>query len=173
MQGGISTGNTVTDSCEIREALPETTPTNPYCHVETKFLTQFKGLVTYTVPRWDVQISGAWQSIPGYQVAANWNAPNSAIIPSLGRPLSGNQQTAQVNLVEPGTFFGDRINQIDVRFAKVLTFGRTRTNIGVDLYNALNANVATSYDETFGPRWLQPREVLPARFVKLSMQIDW
>ena len=32
LQGGVNSGVTVTDSCEIREALPETNPTNPYCH---------------------------------------------------------------------------------------------------------------------------------------------
>ena len=33
VQGGFSTGQTVTDNCEIRAALPETAAVNPFCHV--------------------------------------------------------------------------------------------------------------------------------------------
>ena len=50
-QGGISTGRTLTDSCEIRAAVPETTVLNPYCRVETPYLTQVKLLGAYTIPR--------------------------------------------------------------------------------------------------------------------------
>jgi hypothetical protein len=35
LQGGISSGRTLTDACEIRQALPGTNPLNPYCRVET------------------------------------------------------------------------------------------------------------------------------------------
>jgi hypothetical protein len=32
LQAGSSTGSQVNDDCEVRAALPETSPTNPYCH---------------------------------------------------------------------------------------------------------------------------------------------
>ena len=54
--------------------------------------------------------------------------------PTLGRPFSNNAPNVTVNLVEPGTLYGDRINEIDLRFAKILRFGRTRTNLGFDVY---------------------------------------
>jgi hypothetical protein len=79
----------------------------------------------------------------------------------------------QVNLVEPGTLFGDRINQVDLRFAKIMTFGRSRFNVGVDLFNFLNTNTGTNYNNTYGPLWMRPTAVLPARFAKLSAQIDF
>ena len=53
----------------------------------------------------------------------------------------------------------------------MLSFGRTRTNVGVDLYNALNANPVTTYNQTFGPRWLTPTQIMPARFAKFSVQV--
>ena len=43
-----------------------------------------------------------------------------------------------VNLIEPGTLYGNRINQLDLRIAKLFRFGGTKTFVGVDLYNALN-----------------------------------
>ena len=82
---------------------------------------------------------------------ANWAAPNSATV-GLNRPFAGvGGQTVTVNLIEPGTFHGDRVNQIDLRLAKILRFGRTRTNVGFDIYNITNAAPVLTYNETFIP----------------------
>ena len=59
---------------------------------------------------------------------------------SLGRALAGNAANVAINVAAPGTLFGDRITQLDFRVAKILKFGRTRTQVGVDLYNALNSS---------------------------------
>ena len=171
--GGMSTGRRTEDSCNLRDQLPELASTNPYCYTKEPWLTQVKFLSSYLIPRVDVVVSGTFQSAPGPQLAANFNVPNAQVVPSLGRPLAGGAANVSVNLVEPGTLYGDRSNQLDIRFAKVLTYGRTRTNIGVDLYNALNANPVTSYNQTFGPAWLRPQAIMPARFVKFSVQLDW
>ena len=57
-------------------------------------------------------------------LAANYAVPNAAVAPSLGRDLSGNAPNVTVNLVAPGTMSGDRINQFDVRAAKILRHGQ-------------------------------------------------
>jgi hypothetical protein len=172
LQGGTSTGRTVTDNCEIRAKLPEVAPANPFCHVATSFLTQVKFLGSYGLPRVDVQISGTFQSLPGPQILANFNAPNAIVAPSLGRALSGGAANVTVNLVEPGTMYGERMNQLDLRFAKILRFGRTRTRVNVDVYNALNSGAVLAQNNSFGA-WQQPTLILVARFVKFSAQVDF
>jgi hypothetical protein len=94
---------------------------------------------------------------------------------SLGRPLSGGAANVTVNLIEPGTLYGDRVNEIDMRFAKIVRLGRTRTNVGVDVYNILNANPVLTYNQTFipGGAWLNPTAILTARFAKFSATIDF
>jgi hypothetical protein len=171
--GGLSTGRRLEDTCEIRAALPESDPLNPYCRFQEPFLTQFKFLSAYLLPRIDVLVSATLQSAPGQQLAANFNVSNAAIAPSLGRNLAGGAANATINLVEPGTFYGDRSNQLDLRFAKVVRLGGSRTNIGIDVYNALNASPVTAYNQTFGATWPRPNAIMPARFLKLSAQIDW
>jgi hypothetical protein len=69
--------------------------------------------------------------------------------------------------------YRDRINQIDLRVAKNIRFGRTRANVGVDIYNAMNSSVVQNSNQTYGTSWLTPTLVMPARFAKVSAQIDF
>jgi hypothetical protein len=175
LQGGTSTSQTVADSCEVRAKLPESAATNPYCHTATGFLTQVKGLASYTIPKVAIQVSGTFQSLPGQSLAANYTVASAVVAPSLGRPLSNGAANVTVNLIAPGTLYGDRINQFDFRVAKILRYGRTRTNIGLDLYNALNSSAVQTYNQAFipGGAWLTPTLVLPSRFAKIGVQVDF
>jgi hypothetical protein len=178
LQGGVSTGRTLTDNCEILAKLPEISPLGvPYCHQETAFLTQVKFFGAYTVPRVDVQVSGAFQSIPGPQLTANQVIANAAIRPSLGRDLVGGAANVTVNLVAPGSAFGDRLNQLDLRFAKLLRYGRTRTSLNLDLYNAFNVSTVLAENATYSNAtatgWRVPTTIVTARFAKISVQLDF
>jgi hypothetical protein len=151
------------------------TPVSPYCDVASGFLTQFKGLSSYVIPTVDLQVAATVQSKPGAMLAANYAAPNSVVVPSLGRNLSGNAANVTVNLVKPGTMYGNRINELDIRVAKVLKHGRSRTTIAVEMYNALNSSAVLSYNYVFipGGTWLQPLAVLTPRFVKVGAEINF
>jgi hypothetical protein len=174
LQGGMSSGRTVTDTCEIEEKVPESR-TSSFCHTTTGWMggTQVKFLGSYTIPRVDVRFGLAYQNIPGQPISANYNAPNAVVLPSLGRPLAGGAANTAVNLIEPGTLYGDRISQIDLRFAKVLRLGPYRTTINADLFNAFNANPVLTQNFAFGSSWLQPTNILQARFLKLGLQVDF
>ena len=91
----------------------------------------------------------------------------------LGRPLSSGNVIEFFNIVEPGKLYGDRINQLDFRVAKILRVGRTRTQLGMDVYNLTNSSAIQTYNQTYGARYLTPTLVLPARFAKLSAQVDF
>jgi hypothetical protein len=175
VQAGLNTGKTVTDNCDVRTAQPEIATVNPYCHDDPGFVTRMTGLTTYTVPKVDVLLSGTFRSDQGASLAANYLVSSAEAARSLGRPLSGNVPSVTVNLIEPGTVWGDRVNAFDLRVAKILRFGRTRTNIGVDLYNLLNSSAVLTYNAAFNPggNWLVPTTVLAARFAKLSATIDF
>jgi hypothetical protein len=81
-----------------------------------------------------------------------------------------------VNLLAPGDLYGDRVNTVDMRFAKILRFGSTRTNVGLDLYNLLNANTGTAFNQAFGTdgaTWLRPTAILNPRFVRFNVTVDF
>ena len=131
---------------------------------------------SYTIPKIEVQVAGTLRSDQGAPLQANWAAPNTATV-GLNRLFAGvGGQTVTVNLIEPGTLYGDRVTQIDMRFAKILRFGRTRTTVGFDVYNIANSATILTYNQTFVPTtdtWLRPNSVLQPRFVKLSAQLDF
>jgi hypothetical protein len=118
-----------------------------------------------------------WISVPGEYLEANFVADNAWIASGpqpLGRPLTGAAVTT-VNLIAPSTVFADRRNNIDFRVAKILRFGGRRAQVGMDIYNLMNADMVTSYNQTFVPGgpWLAPTALQPARYARFSMEFDF
>jgi hypothetical protein len=189
-QGGINTGKTVQDFCDLRAQLPELSvgffgsvvgATNPYCKNDPGFITKVTGLVSYTVPRIDVLLAATLRSDQGAPLRATYNAPVADVSAALGRPAAAFGTTVPIDLVAPGDVWGDRVNELNLRFAKVLRFGGTRTHVGVDLFNVLNSDAILTYNQTFqlpsatlpNGSWLVPQSVLTPRFMKVSAQIDF
>jgi hypothetical protein len=175
VQGGTSTGRTAQNNCELLEELPETGVNDlPYCDERPAFLTQVKGAASYVIPRIDVSVAATFQYLPGPAINANWVINNTVVQPRLGRPMTGANTT--VNLIEPGTEYGPGLTQLDLRFAKIVRLGGTRTTINFDLYNATNSNTIVTHNNTFSPTtttWLQPQALVTARFFKFGVQFDW
>jgi hypothetical protein len=196
-QGGINTGKTVQDNCAVRARVPElatvqpgstaapgTSPNvnvgNPNCHSDPGFVTKATALGSYTVPKIDVLVSGTFRSDQGAALAANWNAPVALVSAALGRPAAVVGNTVPIALVAPGQVWGDRVNALDMRFAKILRFGGWRYNIGIDIINITNSDATLTYNQTFNPTpatpsqtWLAPLSVLTPRFFKVGAQIDF
>jgi hypothetical protein len=189
MQGGVSTGRTSTDDCDVVTkigrtafgsalsgftASPSDGPSPLYCHVDTNWLTQVKFITSYTVPRIAVQLAATYQNRPGPQLAANYNAGFAVYSPSLGRLISGGNanSTVSVNLVPPGTLFGDRLNVLDLRINKLLRSGRVRTSVGVDIYNALNSSTVLAQNNNYSA-WQVPTSIVAPRFAKFNVTVDF
>jgi hypothetical protein len=209
-QGGTSTGRGVLDACDLAAALPEfynpilTNPaalggpnSSPWqqvgaCKQAENWLTQFRGLASYTIPKIDVLLSGVIRMTPnattgptdttvgtnGTSLSAQYTVTGAAFQTAAGRPLVGSTSTT-VNLLVPGTQYGERINQVDLRVAKVLRLGRTQTNVGFDLYNLFNSNAILVYQTNFGvdgSQWLWPtggNSVLNPRFIRFNVTVDF
>jgi hypothetical protein len=176
-QVGASTGETVTDNCEIRAALPEISATNPYCHVAPGITTRATGAASYVIPKIDVLVSGTFQSSPGSSLQANRAYTNSQIIWGEGVPpgrvLSQQAPNVTINLLAPGQLFGERVNQVDFRVGKILRFAGQRANLSVDFFNLLNPDTILTYNNTYGATWLNATDVITARTIKLTAQWDF
>jgi len=95
-----------------------------------------------------------------------------------GNPFfAGTTAQSGIRLIEPNQMFEDRLNQVDIRFTKIVRLGRTRIQGMFDIYNIFNSNWPFTVTNTFSTQpsslWLRPTNVLPARFFKLGMQFDF
>ena len=180
VQGGLSTGRTSLDVCDLRAKLPELTviapyvvgPTSPDCAIDGQFQTQVKFLGTYLVPKVDVSIAATYRNLPGPNIVSNYVASNAVVQPSLGRPLSGGAANATVNLVAPGTIFGEQTSLLDLRISKILRVGRYRTALNLDLANLFNSSGVTSINNNYAA-WQVPTGIHQARIAKISANFDF
>lgn len=196
--GNIETGRTRSDNCFIVNSPQELTvnttynssllgvgtvnAANPtYCRSEVPFAgnLQIKLNGTYPIGR-GFSMSGNYQNMSGAMILSVWNAPNSAVVPSLGRNLAacGAQTncraTVAIPLIEPGTMYEKRRNQLDLRLDKSLQFaGGVRLTGTIAVYNLLNSNAISTIQTTYGAQWLKPTTVLYARLGQVSARLDF
>jgi hypothetical protein len=187
-QGGLSTGHQTTDFCDVQDpakagerALVEMLGSNSVasCRMEQNWLPQVKFLGSYTVPKIDVQIGASFQSIPGIEYSATYAAPNSDVsrpvaLGGMGRLPAGGVPTGTTNvsLIQPGTFYGPRFNQIDARLGKVLRFANRRAIVSLDMFNLLNSDTISNASSVY-TTWLAPTAVVAPRLMKVSMTLDF
>jgi len=187
IQGGISIGQTVNNACFTVDSPQGISATNSYdmCKVTTPWWSgngQFKLNFTYPLPG-GIELSAVYQNLPGAPILANVTFTNAAVAPSLGRNLSNCASptgactaTVLLNVIQPNTLFEDRVNQMDLRFAKLLRgpFGRIRMT--ADLYNLFNAATVLGRNNAWGTTgvgWGRPTALMGGRLFKLGAQYNW
>ena len=141
--------------------------------MQPPFQPDVEGLVSYPLPWWDIRASATFQNRPGPQILANYSisAANVATQTTLGRAVTGGTQTTQ--LIAPGTLYGDRFTQVDLRLGKSFKVGRTRMQGTFDLYNLLNSSAILAQNNTYGAAWRTPTLILQGRLIKIGAQIDF
>jgi hypothetical protein len=198
VQGGVGPGRVVTDDCDIVDDLPEMLHTlagNPNrsfvfaarplerCHQNNGWRTGVTGLASYTFPKVDVLISGTYQNLPGGQAGGSTsitsldaNATILAANTTLGRAFTA-APSRLFNISPVGEVFPERLNQIDLRVAKIFRMGATRTSVNFDFYNIMNSNSVITENATYvappSLAWRTPTSILLPRLFKISAQFDF
>jgi hypothetical protein len=189
--GGTSTGRSVMDDCATQVLIDSPDPRN--CRDVDPFQTTLRGLASYTIPKIDVLVSGTVRSQPEVALAADWDIPNTcagqpadcfSVQTLLGRLPQGATATGNTSIDlldnDRRLYSGERRTQVDMRFAKILRFGSTRADIGVDLANLLNTNYATTREDSYsysvgntlqGGTWNDPTAIYAPRFVRLNFTV--
>jgi hypothetical protein len=199
LQGGASTGRGVRNTCDLWAARPDlqvvipalsttaTTQRTDSCDVTEPWMTTFRGLASYRLPKVDVLVSSIFRSVRttasgdvgsnGNSLSANYQLPNTVVQQYLGRLPAGAlaNGTTTLNILSPAALYPlERQNQMDLRFAKILRFGHSRYDLGVDLYNLFNANTGTAFQQTYvytnqGSTWLNPTSIMSPRLLRFNV----
>ena len=179
LQGGMSTGRTDMNSCFVVDS-PQGSATTPgvrpgYCDqiLPFKGQTQLKFAGVYPLP-YGARFSGTFQTLPGIPLSADFTATNAQVAPSLGRNLAaGAAGTVTVPLLPANVLYEKRLNQLDIRFTKIVKVGRSRWQGMFDIYNAMNGNSVLTVNSAYGPTWLRPTSIMGGRLFKFTGQLDW
>src|SRR5262249_16851267 len=143
----------------------------------------------------DVLVSAALRSQPPVQLgappagvagiaaggnSAQWIVPNAVIAAALGHLPVGANPTGTTTIQ-----LADNTNPVYAdtrRTQNDLHFGRTRSEIGLDLNNLLNTNYATGYNTTYtysvgntqqGGTWGNPTSLYTPRFLRLNLTFNF
>ena len=142
-----------------------------FCDKNENWLTNVSVFGSYTFP-YDIEVSGAFFSRPGTERLAIYQVPAADVLAALGRPSS--QGSTSLNVIAPGTEYGDRMNQFDFRFGKVFDLappGNLRASF--DIYNMFNANAVSREQYGLGAQYLTPLGLQPGRLFKISLQYNY
>jgi hypothetical protein len=161
-------------------AAPQLVASTPveYCHNETGWQPQLKFLSNYELPWYGLRVSGNFQSLPGPAIQAGVIYTGAQLAPALGRPFTaGATGQKTVNAFIPNTVFGDRLNQLDIRFSKIFKIGKGTLDANFDFYNAFNSDASltltNAYNGTNGGAWLKPTAIIQGSIFKAGIRWDF
>jgi hypothetical protein len=167
LTGGVAIGRSAVKDCQVVDSPEQARP--GFCDIAPPWQPRLKVSGAYTLPWSDVQVAGALQSIPGPEIRAIYNATSAELQPSLGRALAGGTRSRNIELFPRYTFYDQRLYQLDIRFTKIFRLtGSQRVEVMLDGYNMLNSAAPLQINTRYGPRWLEPTDLLVARFFKVG-----
>ena len=179
INGGVAMGRTRTKFCTtdnpngpaatVANAATSTSNAHQlFCDVRPPFTaeSQYKVIVSQELP-WDISASATFQSFPGPRVEANYNITSQLA----GVPLT--LGSFPVNLMEPGTEYTERLNQLDLRFARTFRAAQGRMQAFLEIFNVANSDTILAQNLTYGPAWRRPTRLLGGRLFKLGTQINF
>ena len=136
-----------------------------FCHRESGWQTNFKGLATYNMPKIDVLISGTFHSLPVCREQlpdrASQSLQGQAILlfardqpwtAARGRQPASSSSTSS----SPARCTAIASTALDLRFGKNLRYGNTKTLVALDIFNLTNSNTTDVYQTAYSPTLLSP-----------------
>jgi hypothetical protein len=170
--GGVNMGRLTSVLCEVDD--PNDLRFCDQRQLNVPYVTQFKLSGSYPLPQ-DVRVSGAWQSYPGALFSGSGDVVEPSfntnyivdrtIVPTL------TQSSVTVKLVEPGTKFLSRWNQIDLRLSKRIQIQSVQLEGQFDVFNLLNSSSVLNINQTYGPSLDRPTSILQGRLFAVGAQV--
>jgi hypothetical protein len=97
----------------------------------------------------------------------------------LGRACTAAGGNYTLNILSPGSLFGERLQQFDLRVGKIIRLpGNRRATGSVDLFNLFNGNAVLSQTSAYPTTatsvpWGQPTFIQQARFLKFTLAMQF
>jgi hypothetical protein len=119
---------------------------------------------SYRLP-YEISVSGALVANGGYPYVSSYQLTRAQAA-TYGVTLTRSTQT--IELSERGDERLPKVVTADVRFSKSFRFGSRRFEPALDIFNLTNADTVTSIQNAVGGTYLNPREIISPRIVKVG-----
>jgi hypothetical protein len=124
---------------------------------------------TYRLP-YDIGLAGSVVSNTGYPFVSTYNVTRAIALAS-GVALTRTSQT--VELSERGEERLPSVTMFDLRISRAFRFGNRRIEPQIDFFNISNADTVVSLQNAVGGTYLDPREILSPRIIRVGFSIDF
>jgi hypothetical protein len=124
---------------------------------------------SYLMP-YDIMLSGSMLSNTGYPYQSTYNVTR-AIASAAGVSLTRSSQT--VELSERGDERLPTVTMVDLRIARPIRIGTRRIVPQLDIFNLTNADTVVSLQNAVGSTYLNPREIVAPRIIRVGFSLDF
>ena len=162
--GGVTIDRSRSNLCDVQDDPNQLR----YCdqtQFSIPFRKQYKLSGSYSLP-FGVRTSGVLQSYPGSALGVNYLV-NRTIAPGL------TQSQVSVPIAPPGSRYGNRLTQLDVRLAKIVRVGHIEVEGAFDTFNALNSSASFNEVQTYGSSLGRPTDVIQGRIFRFGAQMKF
>jgi hypothetical protein len=117
-----------------------------------------------------INLAGSMVSNGGYPYVSTY-AVTRAIAATAGVALTRTSQTVQLS--ERGDERLPSVTMVDLRISRPIRFGNRRIIPQLDLFNIGNADTVVSLQNAVGSTYLDPREILSPRIIRVGFSLDF
>jgi hypothetical protein len=117
-----------------------------------------------------INFAGSLVSNGGYPYVSTYSVTR-AIAAAHGVALTRTTQT--INLSERGEERLPSVTMVDLRLSRTFRFGNRRIIPQLDIFNIGNASTVVSLQNAVGSTYLDPREILSPRIIRLGFSLDF
>jgi hypothetical protein len=124
---------------------------------------------SYRLP-YEFTLAGSLVSNGGYPYVSTYNVTR-AIATAHGVSLTRTSQT--IDLSERGDERYSPVTMVDLRLSRAFRFGSRRFVPQLDIFNIGNADTVVSVQNAVGGTYLDPREILSPRIIRVGFSLDF
>jgi outer membrane receptor protein involved in Fe transport len=124
---------------------------------------------SYRLP-WDFNFAGSLVANTGYPYVSTFNVTQAAAR-AQGISLTRSSQT--IDLTERGEERLPTVTLADFRISRTFRFGNRRIVPQFDIFNITNADTVVSLQNAVGGTYLDPREILSPRIIRVGFSLDF
>ena len=172
LSGGMSDGRTENNNCFVINS-PQALL---FCDTKPPFQPNIRFSGNYPLP-WGFDVGAVYANLPGAPITATYSATNAQIAPFLGRNVAaGATALTSVPLIAPGSLFGPRQQQTDLRVNKHFKVGQSQLTASIEVQNLFNEANISAYNTVYGTTgatWLIPSQIQNPRFLGLHVEVNF